>query len=30
MNNNIIERANAYFDAKKEEMLDLLCQLVNM
>ena len=29
MNNNI-ERANAYFDSKKDEMLDLLCQLVNM
>ncbi|MBE6143277.1 MAG: M20 family metallopeptidase [Erysipelotrichaceae bacterium] len=28
--NNIIEKANAYFDSKKEEMLDLLIKLVNM
>lgn len=28
--NNLIEKANAYFDSKKDEMLELLCQLVNM
>ena len=27
---NIIEKANEYFDSKKDEMLSLLCQLVNM
>lgn len=26
----IIEKANQYFDSKKEEMLELLCNLVNM